>query len=260
MKAPFLCKILSNKKTIENGYLMILEDKELAQQCQPGQFLHIKVGDGPVLLRRPISICDVDKDKGYIKIFYLVIGKGTDILKDRQPGQTLDVLGPLGRGFVIKEEYKNLVLVAGGCGVAPMLYTARVLRERNKNIQPILGYRSSTFLVEDFEELSKVTITTEDGSLGIKGRINIPLEEALKAGNIDAVMACGPMAMLREVERLCKEYKVEGQISIEERMACGVGACLVCACKAKKDDGEITYKKGCKDGPVFFIGEVELND
>jgi dihydroorotate dehydrogenase electron transfer subunit len=252
MKKSHLATIIENTRLTNNGYLMTIESKQIAKDSKPGQFLHIKVSEGLPLLRRPISICDVDVDRGYIKIFYLVVGEGTRLLSERKAGEIIDVLGPLGQGFDL-EGYENPVVIGGGCGVAPMLYTAKLLK--NKNTTAILGFRNETFLINDFEGVCPTIVTTEDGSSGIKGRIDIPLEGLMKEQRIDMVLACGPTPMLNKIKELCMKYNIRGQVSVEERMACGVGACLVCACKTKTG-----YERVCKDGPVFDIGEVELND
>jgi len=252
METNLNCRIIENTRLIDNGYLMTLESMEIAAKAQAGQFIHIKLSEDLPLLRRPISICDVDPKEGIVKIFYLVVGKGTELLSKKTSCQSLDVMGPLGKGFSVGEDVSNVAVVGGGCGVAPMLYAAKSLRGRN--ITAVLGFRDKTYLAEDFQNICSTIITTEDGSHGIKGRVDLPLEEILKNQRVDMVLSCGPVPMLRRVKELCEKYNVPGQVSVEERMACGVGACLVCACSTKSG-----YKRACKEGPVFDMGEVDLN-
>ena len=244
------CKILEINRISETIFTMRLLAKEIAGQCVPGQFLHIGCGEH-LLLRRPISICDIDGDK--LTLVFELRGEGTKWLSECLVGDMLDILGPLGRGFDISG--KNIIVVGGGIGVPPLLYTAK---SATGNVTAVLGFRDKdrVMLVDDFEGVCKeVYITTDDGSFAEHGFVSAPLERLLINSGYDAVLACGPRGMLKAVAEVCKRYEVPCQVSMEERMGCGVGACLVCACKTQTD-GEEHMSRVCKDGPVFNAEEV----
>ena len=216
----------------------------------PGQFLHIACGEH-LLLRRPISICDAQGD--IVKLVFEIRGEGTKWLAERQAGEELDVLGPLGHGFDVTGEH--ILLVGGGIGVPPMFYAAKKAAGRKS---AILGFRSVARLMmrEAFQAICEtVDITTDDGSFGEHAFVSEPLRRRLEAGGYDAVLACGPKAMLRSVFEQCKAFGVPCQVSLEERMGCGIGACLVCACKTQVNREEM-MRHVCKDGPVFRAEEV----
>jgi dihydroorotate dehydrogenase electron transfer subunit len=212
-------------------------------------FVHVKCGE--LLLRRPISICDADGD-----CLRLVIdrrGDGTKWLTERKKFDVIDILGPLGRGFDLSGG--RLLAVGGGIGAPPMLYAAK----RAKSADCVLGFRSAenVILLKDFGGVcGEVGIATDDGSLGYKGYVSGLVKLRLEKGSFDRVLACGPTAMLKSVWEVCREYGAPLQVSLEERMGCGVGACLVCACKTASRTGEERYSHVCKDGPVFDAGEV----
>ena len=215
--------------------------------------------DGTKLLPRPISICEIDKENGQLRVVYRVTGKntGTEQFSKLKAGDTVPVIGPLGNGFPLeKAKGKKAFLMGGGIGVPPILELAKQL-DCEKQI--VVGYRDrQTFLGEQFEENGKVYISTEDGSVGTKGNVmNAIAENGLSA---DIIYACGPTPMLRAIKNYAEEKKIECYISLEERMACGIGACLACVCKSKEKDHHtnVNNKRICKDGPVFLSTEVEL--
>lgn len=227
----------------------------LANEAVPGQFVHIRVPEH--LLRRPISICAVDRARGTLRIVFEVRGEGTRALAAFEPGEQLDVLGPLGNGFALVQGARA-ILVGGGIGVPPMLALAQ---HYGACSTAILGFRSAAavILAEDFAAADADTrVCTDDGTRGERGFVTALLERRLAQGAADIVYACGPAAMLRGVAALAQAAGVRCQLSLEERMACGVGACLGCACKIKGEAGEILHKHVCKDGPVFEAGEVVL--
>lgn len=247
-----VCRIISNDKVAESIYKMVIESKIISKMAMPGQFLHIKAGESyDPLLRRPISICDLDLDKSWITLLYRVCGKGTRLFANAKPNDFIDILGPLGKGFPTFEN-KRAAIIGGGIGIAPLLY----LSKRLKSSDIYLGFRNEAYMIEDFMKYSdNIWIYTEDGSRGNKG---YPIE-ALERNicNYDLVYACGPKIMLRAVKKLCEKNHIDCYISMEERMGCGIGACLVCACESSSNE---EYKKVCTDGPVFNSKEVNLDD
>ncbi|WP_372994742.1 dihydroorotate dehydrogenase electron transfer subunit [Lutispora sp.] len=247
-----ICRILSNHKVTGNIYKMVIESRIISKKALPGQFIHIKPGDGyDPLLRRPISICDLDADNSQVTLLYRVCGKGTRLFTHTKTGDFLDVLGPLGNGFPIFHS-KRVAIIGGGIGIAPLLYLSKELIEA----EVYLGFRDETYMIEDFMKYSdNISIYTEDGSKGNKGYPIEALERNIRS--YDVVYACGPKIMLRAVKNLCEENHIECYISMEERMGCGIGACLVCACESSSNE---EYKKVCTDGPVFNSKEVNLDD
>lgn len=237
---------------------MALETGDMVRTSfkNPGQFIHIKCGEG-LLLRRPISVCTCTQGdpEDTVTIVFEVRGEGTDWLAQREVGEYLDVLGLAGNGFPMKEDGRYL-LVGGGIGVPPMLGCALYSCRRST---AVLGFRSKdkVILLDRFEqECAKVMTATDDGSLGHHGFVDALVRQELKQDSAyDAVLACGPKPMLRSVAKAAEEYHVPCLVSMEERMGCGVGACLVCAC----DMADGSRKHVCKDGPVFDAREVDWN-
>lgn len=240
--------------TGEMGYL-IVKLPENAEKAQAGQFAHISVpGDRRNLLRRPISIYSAHD--GLLELAIAGKGEGTQRILAAKEGDVIDILYPLGNGFE-KKEHKRIVFVGGGIGVAPLRYTMEEYAD--ENCTAIFGYRNAELLygIEECEKTgAKVVVCTDDGSYGLKGLVTLPLEEMLKAGAVDCIMACGPTPMLRAVQKLALQYEVEAQLSLEEHMGCGIGACLTCNCKVKAVDAEFGYKRVCADGPVLDAKEV----
>ena len=246
----FDCKIIENKKLASSLFSVTLDFGSLAFESVPGQFFHVKCGDR-VLLRRPISICSVSDE--VVRFVFEVKGDGTKWLSQQSAGAVLSILGPLGRGFTFLEG--SVIVVGGGIGSPPMLYAARCAKEKAA-VTAVLGFRSAAdvILKDDFEEVcGEVYIMTDDGSAGELGQVTKPLERLLSSGRYDAVMSCGPHKMQEAVANLTAKYNVPCQVSMEERMGCGVGACLVCACATMPSgtDGTIKMSRVCADGPVY---------
>ena len=235
---------------------MVLEAGDMVRTSfrAPGQFVHVKCGEG-LLLRRPISVCTchTDEPNDLVTIVFEVRGEGTDWLARRPVGHSLDVLGLAGNGFTMKPEGRYL-LVGGGIGVPPMLGCAQYAPGR---CTAILGFRSGdrVMLEEQFRSVcSQVQVATDDGSYGFHGYVDALVRRELEGDRgYDAVLACGPRPMLRNVARAAEDFGVRCLVSMEERMGCGVGACLVCAC----DMADGSRKHVCKDGPVFEAREVD---
>lgn len=249
--------VLSQAQLADGIYSMWIDAKELSKEAVPGQFISLYSKDGARLLPRPISLCETDKETGAIRIVYRIAGEGTREFSKYQAGDTIELMGPLGNGFPLESggPGKKAFLIGGGIGIPPMLELAKNL-ECEKQV--ILGYRDVRFLNKEFEALGTVYTATEDGSFGTKGNVMDAIREnGLEA---DVIYACGPTPMLRAVRVYAMEKQVECYLSLEERMACGVGACLACVCKSTEVDSHsrVHNKRVCKDGPVFRAEEVEL--
>lgn len=249
-----ICRVVENRAIADGFYSMMLDAPQAAAEALPGQFVHITC-EGSQLCR-PISICEANADKGTLRLVYQVRGTGTAWMSGRGVGESLRILAPLGRGFTPPDGVRYPVLVGGGLGVPPLLELAKGLERP----AALLGFRNAgaAILTQDFEGVgAKVNIATDDGSLGRQGLVTELLRERIEAGQCDYIAACGPLPMLAGVSALAQESGIPCQISLEERMGCGMGACLVCVCKVKKSDGE-GYARVCADGPVFWAQEVVL--
>ena len=245
----------------ENIYDLTLQTENIAGHARPGQFVSVYSNAADKLLPRPISLCGIDKGKKTIRLVYRVTGEGTgtEEFSKLKKGDTITVLGPLGNGFTV-EEGKSAFLIGGGIGVPPMLQLAKSMKESGEtDFKVIMGYRDAeTFLLDEFREQGESYVATEDGSVGTKGNVLDAIRENhLKA---DVIYACGPTPMLRALKAYAKEQGMTCYISMEERMACGIGACLACVCKSTEKDAHsnVKNKRICKDGPVFLAEEVEL--
>ncbi len=245
--------ILQKQNLARGIYSYVVKAPEIAREAKAGQFANIAVPG--FTLRRPISICGFDAQSGEVRFVFEERGKGTAELAKLREGECLDILAPLGNGFDIPEG--KIIVVGGGIGVPPLLGVSK-----NANAEAILGFRDITrvILEEDFQAATNgaVTICTDDGSYGFHGVVTAPLSEKLKNGGYSAVMACGPEPMIKAVIKTCEEYKIPCQVSLEQRMGCGVGACVVCSCMTVRD-GKEYYSRVCKDGPVFKAEEVRFN-
>lgn len=256
MKVKEWCRVASQEEIAAGIYSMWLETPSIAAQARPGQFVSLYCQDGSRLLPRPISLCEIDGKNGRLRLVYRVAGKGTAEFSGLKAGDQISVLGPLGNGFPLEEAAgKTVFLMGGGIGIPPMLETAKQLRAEK---QLILGYRDDCFLLEEFEKAGTVYTATEDGSRGTRGNVlDAVREQELSA---EVIFACGPTPMLRAVKQYAAVRGIPCWISMEEKMACGIGACLACVCQSREVDGHshVHNKRICKDGPVFEASEVEL--
>ncbi len=245
--------VISQKEISDGIFDMWIETANIAEKSVPGQFISVYTKDASRLLPRPISICETDVRK--LRIVYRVCGAGTSQFAGYQPGDTIRITGPLGNGFPIKDNRKA-ILIGGGIGIPPMLeLSKRIIADKTI----VLGYRSNdTFLLNDLKVYGDVCVASDDGSVGTRGTVI----DAIKADNItgDVIYACGPMPMLRAVKQYAEENNIEAWISLEERMACGIGACLACVCRSveKDEHSQVNNKRICKEGPVFNAREVDI--
>lgn len=256
-------KIKSNREIAPDTYLLELESEELAKASNPGQFVMIRVKNGTdPLLRRPFSICDTDNN-GAVKILYRIVGKGTGILSKKKSGECISILGPLGSTFEFPGSHQNVILVAGGIGVAPIFFLGQNIKP--VNFEFLIGFRTSPEIIK-FEDISgvqdfEISISTDDGSFGYGGRVTDLLEETLKRqqSRPDSIYACGPLPMLKETVLTAQQYNIPCQISIEAFMACGLGACQGCAVKVIESESSSGYERVCKEGPVFDGNKIDWN-
>jgi len=245
--------VIAQEEIATGVFSMWLKTDRIAAEAKAGQFISVYCREGSRLLPRPISICEIDTADSALRIVYRVVGQGTEEFSKMNTGSQIEILGPLGNGFPLKE--RKAFLIGGGIGIPPMLELAKEL-DCEKNI--ILGYKDELFLQDELAEHGNIYIATEDGSCGTKGNVLDAIREnALEA---DIIYACGPTPMLRAIKEYAAEKDIETWLSLEEKMACGIGACLACVCKSKETDSHtnVHNKRICKDGPVFLAEEVEI--
>lgn len=250
-------KIQNNIPVAKTIYEMTLYVPEIAKKAKPGQFVNLRLtGKLDPLMRRPISLHEINPDKGTIKMMYMVVGKGTTMMSEMEKGETIDVLGPLGNGWNVDMDGEYAAVIGGGIGIAPLYPLVKALREAGKKVEVIMGAKSEEYLTDKtiYTDLgATVTVTTDDGSAGTKGFVTTALAQSIEAGKCDYVYACGPKPMLQFVEKTALQNNVPGQVSTESHMGCGLGVCLLCPTKMKAGG----YKRVCTDGPVFAIGELD---
>jgi dihydroorotate dehydrogenase electron transfer subunit len=251
-------RVISQKELAPGIFDLVIQTAEIAKHAKAGQFISVYCADKTKLLPRPISLCGIDRKAGTLRLVYRVTGKGTgtEEFSGLSAGDTLRVLGPLGNGFTIREG-KKAFLIGGGIGVPPMLQLAKEMGQTEFEI--VMGYRNAdTFLLDEFKAQGHVLVATEDGSVGTKGNVLDAIRE--NGAKAEVIYACGPMPMLRALKQYAEDNHMECFISMEERMACGIGACLACVCNTKEVDAHsnVKNKRICKEGPVFDAKEVEL--
>ncbi|WP_034438387.1 dihydroorotate dehydrogenase electron transfer subunit [Clostridium ihumii] len=239
-------KVLSNKKICEGIYKLEVEGNFSAN---PGQFYMLRSWTNEPILGRPISIHNINEEGTIIEFLYAVVGQGTELLKNIKENDEINLMGPLGNGFDISEANKGKVaILAGGIGIAPMNYLAKSLD--NENIDIFVGFRDEIYGLKDLDkEVKSINIATESGNVGHKGYIT----DIFNPKDYDLVLCCGPEVMMHKAIKMCRDSNTKIYVSEEKKMACGIGACLVCTCKTKKGN-----KRTCKDGPVFLGDDIEL--
>lgn len=256
MKYKETAVIIEQREIATGIYSMWLQTEKIAKEAVPGQFLSVYSKDESRMLPRPISICEIDKKLGRVRLVYRIAGKGTAEFSTYCSGDTLEILGPLGNGFPLDKGYKRVFLIGGGIGIPPMLELSKQLSGEK---QIVVGYRNNElFLKEELKKNGKIYIATEDGSVGTKGNVL----DAIKENHLDAeaIFACGPTPMLRALKDYAIKQGIDCYLSMEERMACGIGACLACVCRSMDVDSHthVKNKRICKDGPVFAVEEIEI--
>lgn len=243
------CEILSLRALNEKAYELILRAGDIARDAACGQFVNVSCGEGH-LLRRPISICEAKEDQ--LRLVFEVRGEGTAWLAGRRAGECVSVLGPLGRGFDVAG--KRVLFIGGGIGVPPLLWAAKCAEKADA----ALGFAadSRAILLADFAACcGEAAVATDDGSLGLRGNAMDAARALLERNKYDVLCVCGPKILLKVAAQAAEELGIPCQVSMEERMGCGVGACLVCAC----DMNDGSRRHVCKDGPVFDSKEVDWN-
>ena len=248
-----LCPIVRKEQLNQTTFRFTVASREAVRSMKPGQFANILV-EGKTL-RRPISVCEFSREEGLIRFVFEVRGEGTAILSGMSEGQRMDILAPLGNGFDIRPD-ERAVFVGGGIGVPPLLGASAPC---GGNATALLGFRNrdAMIIADDFRANgADVRVATDDGSFGHHGFVTQLLAQRLDEAPCDAVYACGPKPMLRLTAAEAEKRGIRCMVSLEERMGCGVGACLVCACKTKTPDGGEKYLHVCKNGPVFDSREV----
>ena len=255
------CELLKKEMLIEGIYKFSVKAPEIANVARAGQFLEIKVSEtGEPFLRRPISIYNIDKENGIVEFIFQVKGRGTGILAERKIGDLIDIMGPLGFGGFKVQEYNNVAIIGGGIGTYPLYELVKELKGK-ANLNVYLGFRDKSLVTceKEFEEigLNKLVVTTDDGSYKEKGYAIDFMKKDIEEHKVDMIFACGPLPMLKAVRAYAIENNIPCQISLEERMGCGIGACLGCAVKVISGE-EPRYGHVCKEGPVFNAADVEI--
>ena len=265
-------KYIADSVVLETGRLspdvfsLWLQAPDIVSKARAGQFVSLYPHDGGHILPRPISICETDTANGRLRLVYRVVGFGTAEFSMMIPGNKVRMMGPLGNGYPIEEDIdagrKNFILIGGGIGIPPMLSVAKSIKEISpgSQITAVMGYRDRhNFLSDNFYELAdELLIATDDGSRGIHGTVIDAMKQKGVTGDI--VYSCGPTPMLRGVKDWAVKSGIPARISLEERMACGIGACLGCVCDTVNEDShsKVTNARVCKDGPVFNAEDVKL--
>ena len=257
--------VIFSQEEIAAGIYSLWIKTSFAKEARPGQFLGVYLNNPAKLLARPISICDVKPEEDLLRMVYRVAGKGTDELSTYNEGTEIKVLGVLGNGYEkalgsgdLNEALKGkkVIVIGGGIGIPPMLLTAKSI---DSDVEIVLGYSNGDLFLEDeFEDAGNLHIATVDGSVGTKGTVIDAMKEDEVKGDI--IFACGPMPMLKALKEYAKENGMKAYISLEERMACGVGACLGCVCKTVKKDHHtnVNNTRICVEGPIFDAEEVDI--
>lgn len=252
-------RVIYQEDLAGDAFLLTLEAPELATAAQPGQFAMIGCGTGyDPFLRRPLSIHRVQRSVGTVSFLYRVRGQGTERLAARRPGELISLLGPMGRGFRFAGNSKRALLVGAGIGVAPLLFLAETLMGLNWTLTFLIGARtrSGIFRCSAFEHYGTVQVSTDDGSRGRRGSVLDLFQEVVGKGSYSQIYACGPQPVLAAVQRVSLKQGIPAQLSLEERMACGLGACMGCTCQGTEPSRMLRV---CAEGPVFDTDEVILH-
>ena len=263
MPVKSFAKLIKKEQLKSDIFKYSVEAPEIVKDAKQGQFIEIRVSDNvEPFLRRPISIHNMDKENGILEFIFQVKGKGTKILSQKEEGDFIDIIGPLGHGTFEYNNFQNIAIIGGGIGVFPLYELAKNAKNDGKNVNIYLGFRNKDFVVleDEFKELAnELILTTDDGSYSEKGFAIDFLKKDVEDGKIDCIFACGPLPMLKAVRNYAIEKNIPCQISLEEKMGCGLGVCLGCAVKTAESSSEKPeYVHVCKAGPVFEAKDVEI--
>ena len=258
-----LAELVKKEQLKDDVFHFSVKAPSIVKNSKPGHFIEIKVSDGTEpFLRRPISIHNLNREDGILEFIFQVKGKGTTILSKKEVGDKIDIVGPLGYGTFQYQDYQKLGIIDGGIGIFPLYELAKCAKKDVKEVNTYLGFRSKEFVLLEnkFKDISdNLTLTTDDGSYSEKGFAIDYLKKDIKDGKIDSIYACGPLPMLRAVKKLAEEKDIPCQISLEEKMACGLGVCLGCAVKTSSSTNDAPqYMHVCKAGPVFNCKDVDI--
>lgn len=263
MPVKSFAKLIKKEQLKSDIFKYSVEAPDIVKDAKQGQFIEIRVSDNvEPFLRRPISIHNINKENGILEFIFQVKGKGTKILSEKVEGDFIDLIGPLGHGTFEYNNFQNIAIIGGGIGVFPLYELAKNAKNDGKNVNIYLGFRNKDFVVleDDFKELAnKLVFTTDDGSYSEKGFAIDFLKKDVEDGKINCIFACGPLPMLKAVRKYAIEKNIPCQISLEEKMGCGLGVCLGCAVKTAESSSEKPeYVHVCKAGPVFEAKDVEI--
>lgn len=263
MAELILAELVKKQQLKPDIFKFSVKAPNIVKDAKPGNFIEIRISNQlDPFLRRPISIHNLDKENGILEFIFQVKGKGTEILAKKEEGEQIDIIGPIGYGVFKYDNYEKIAIIGGGIGTFPLYELAKCSKKDNKKVNIYLGFRNKDFVVleDEFREQSdEFILTTDDGSYAEKGFAINYLEKDIEAGKIDAIYACGPLPMLKAVRKLAIEKEIPCQISLEEKMACGLGVCLGCAVKTAASPKEAPeYWHVCKAGPVFQAKDVEI--
>ena len=263
MPKQVFAKLIKKQEIIKDIYKFSVKAPEIVETAKPGNFIEIRVTEGiDPFLRRPISIYNLDKENGILEFIFQVKGKGTEILSKKEEGADVDIIGPLGHGTFKFEKYKNIAVIGGGIGIFPLYELSKEAKQNGVKVNCYLGFRNKDFVMleKEFEEVTdNLTITTDDGTYKEKGFAIDYLIKDMESEKYECIYACGPLPMLKAIQKYANENNIDCQISLEEKMACGLGVCLGCAVKTAKSPKDAPeYWHVCKGGPVFQAKDVEI--
>lgn len=259
-------EVLGHKRYGEHYHSLTVVAPAIAAETRPGQFVNVKCGEGRAhILRRPFSVSRVHKRGGWastIEIVFDVDGPGTSYLAGLHPHDTLDLIGPLGRGFNLPKRPANCLLIGGGIGAAPLFVLADALNEQGHQVDVIFGARDASLLLSPMDARrvsSSCRFTTEDGSTGDRGRVTDVMGEVMDDCGTQVVYACGPHPMLEAISKVCVQRKIPVQVAVEELMACGYGVCMTCVMPLRRPGGKVSYVRSCTEGPILDGAIVAWN-
>lgn len=263
MPEQFFAELVNKEQVIDGVYKFSVKAESIVKTSKPGNFIEIRVTDGiDPFLRRPISIYNLEKDKGILEFIFQVKGKGTEILSRKEVGDKIDIIGPLGFGTFNFDKYNKIAVIGGGIGIFPLYELSKEAKRSGRTVDCYLGFRNKNLVMleKEFEDVTdNLVICTDDGSYGESGFAIDKLINDMEKEKYECIYACGPTPMLRAVKKYADENNIKCQVSLEEKMGCGLGVCLGCAVrKAGSPDDAPEYFHVCKGGPVFNSKDVEF--